>query len=569
MNYCYVVAVNDNPTYVSAPSNIACATTLAFPAPANVTVSTNQTTYSGKKAILTPLQGSAVISWGPLAVTTSTLSVKGISVERSTNSTTGFVQVVSDTSSALLPNGSTWSEVDSTAPAATKLFYRLRYILSDGSYSQYSNVVSVTSLTPSQPSLKVSLSKTAGVVLSWKDNDKGVQSFNVLLSSGTTTLASVPGSVTTYTDTTTVLYPSSSYCYVVQAVFNLVNNISSPAECVTTGKAAAPSGLKASILGGQVSLTWSVGSSDGFSGVSVERSPVKTSGFGQVGVATNTTYVDSGLPFSTTYYYRVRLAYSNGSYGPYSKVLTAKTGSTAVSAKVLVNTEIDTTTVDTTATTTASTSATVSAATPISPTATTATPIVVDQSVSADVATTADMSSASVSTAGAITTPSSMATMSPQTNPPHPISPAAPSVTATRTYTCPTGSTLSGTQCTASVLSTTGGVNASKSTTCPEGYSETANLCRNRTTQATTAKVVTYTCKTGLTLNTADNKCYKTTQTSTPAIPTYSCPTSYTLDATAHTCSQVVSSAFATSTTTADVWNAIGGWFGWLGDWFK
>ena len=295
-------------------------------------------------------------------------------------------------------------------------------------------------------------------------------------------------------------------------------------------------------VAGQVSLTWNNNGGVNITTVSIERSNAKTSGYTEVGTSIGTTYTDTGLSPSTTYYYRVRILFVNGSYGAYSNVLNIKTNKTAAVAPVVATTSAI-----------------------VAPVSNIATPAATTKDLSAPATPSSDPASSATTD---IATPPASITPTPTvvTPPATPVTPT--SIAATLSYTCPTGSTLSGTQCTASVLSTTGGVNASKSTTCPEGYSETANLCRNRTTQATTAKVVTYTCKTGLTLNTADNKCYKTTQTSVPATPVYSCAAGYALTS-GTMCSQTVSSAFATSTSTADVWNSIGGFFGWIGKWFR
>ena len=87
---------------------------------------------------------------------------------------------------------------------------------------------------------------------------------------------------------------------------------------------APPTGLSASaVSSSQISLSWSA--SSGATTYKIQRSPNGSSGWAQVGTSTTTTFTDSGLTSSTTYYYRVLASNSVGDSAP-SNVASAKTG---------------------------------------------------------------------------------------------------------------------------------------------------------------------------------------------------------------------------------------------------
>lgn len=141
--------------------------------------------------------------------------------------------------------------------------------------------------------------------------------------------------------------------------------------------------------------------------------------------------------------------------------------------------------------------------------------------------------------------------------------------TATNTYKCPSGSTLSGTSCstpdTVGVTATSKYVNSSMSNkpshyvySCASGYTlkSSNNRCYKNTPTITNA-TQSYSCASGSTLS--GSACTQ----STPATPRYSCASGYTLNSTTHTCSKAVSMNNESSST-ANVWDAIVNWFGGL-----
>lgn len=86
---------------------------------------------------------------------------------------------------------------------------------------------------------------------------------------------------------------------------------------------AAPTGLVASALNSsQIKLTWTA--SNGATGYQVQRSPDGSSGWAQVGTSTTTSFTDTALLPSTTYFYRVLASNGPGVSGP-SSVASATT----------------------------------------------------------------------------------------------------------------------------------------------------------------------------------------------------------------------------------------------------
>jgi hypothetical protein len=91
-----------------------------------------------------------------------------------------------------------------------------------------------------------------------------------------------------------------------------------------------PTSLTATALSSsQIRLNW-VDTNNNEEGYFVERSLSSTSGFSQIAslAANATSYTSTGLAAGTTYYYRVRGSFKNGTYSAYSNVASARTTST-------------------------------------------------------------------------------------------------------------------------------------------------------------------------------------------------------------------------------------------------
>src|SRR5207244_1395396 len=144
----------------------------------------------------------------------------------------------------------------------------------------------------------------------WTDNSSNEDGFQIERSSDNVTfaqIATVNANATTYSDTG--LTVSTTYYYRVRAT-SAVNGdsaYSNTSRAHASGPLAAPSNLTATAIStSQINLAWTDNSSteDGFK---IEQSTDNVS-FTQIATvgANVTTYSNSGLNASTTYYYRVR-----------------------------------------------------------------------------------------------------------------------------------------------------------------------------------------------------------------------------------------------------------------------
>jgi hypothetical protein len=205
--------------------------------------------------------------------------------------------------------------------ASTTYHYRVGAYNSAGS-SAYSNTANATTQTvttiPLPPSgLTATAMSSSSIRLSWTDASNNETGFKVDRSTASTgpwsQIATTSAGAVIYTNT--ALTESTRYYYRVRATNSAGDSTASNVANATTAP-AAPINLVATALSGtSISLSWTDNSSAEF-GFLVERALAMTgpfsfvsvmSGPGPVTVGTNvTTYTDTGLSLSTTYYYRVR-----------------------------------------------------------------------------------------------------------------------------------------------------------------------------------------------------------------------------------------------------------------------
>jgi len=148
------------------------------------------------------------------------------------------------------------------------------------------------------------------------------------------TRVSGPGTVTfiSPTATTTMATFSAAGTYVLRLTAS-DSALSATDDVTVTVNAAnppptAPGAPTATASGpGQISLSWTASTdADGVTGYRVERCQGSgCSAFAQITTVAGTTYVDTGLPASTTYSYRLRANDAVGNVGPYSTTVSATT----------------------------------------------------------------------------------------------------------------------------------------------------------------------------------------------------------------------------------------------------
>ncbi len=126
----------------------------------------------------------------------------------------------------------------------------------------------------------------------------------------------------------------TAYLYVVDANGNVnANGYPVTISGTTTDQTAptVPTNLSASASGTQISLTWTASTDNvGVSQYLIERSTSASSGFTQVATSNTTSYINTGLANSTTYYYRVRAQDAAGNISSSYASANATTGALVV-----------------------------------------------------------------------------------------------------------------------------------------------------------------------------------------------------------------------------------------------
>ena len=220
--------------------------------------------------------------------------------------------------------------------------YYMLFILDSNGVPSIAHMVRISAgepATPAAPSGLTAVPVTDRVTLTWLDNSSNETGFTIERSAagGTfTQIGSTAANVLTYTDTG--LAPGS-YSYRVRASNEIGNStFSNVASATVVQQLTPPSNLNAApISSSQIRLGWT-DTTTSETGFQILRSTAPASGFAQIAVtaANATTYLDSGLPAATTYYYKV-LATDGVNRSSDSNVASATTSSALVSPAAPTN----------------------------------------------------------------------------------------------------------------------------------------------------------------------------------------------------------------------------------------
>ncbi len=209
---------------------------------------------------------------------------------------------------------------DSGLAAGTTYFYRVRATNAAGD-SAYSAEASATTLVPppTAPSgLTATTASSSQIDLAWTDNSSNETGFKIERKTGSggtySQIATVGAGVVSYSSTG--LAANTTYFYRVRATNAGGDSAYSNEASATTLNAApaAPSALGATAIStSQINLSWTDNATNE-TGFKIERKTGSGGTYAQIGTvgADVTSYNDTGLSITTTYYYRVRATNSIG-----------------------------------------------------------------------------------------------------------------------------------------------------------------------------------------------------------------------------------------------------------------
>jgi len=260
---------------------------------------------------------------------------------------TGYT-IATATNSSFTSASYKWvSGAGSTSSSMTALYAGTTYyfkIKAEGSSDAYDSpftahiTAATSSAAPNAPSnLTTTVMSDTRIDLGWADNSSNETGFELkrATDSGFTQNVVWIGNIQGASYSNTGLSPSTTYYYKVRAEGATQDSAYSSAVSATTNASGssiptAPSGLSATAVSGtQVNLSWTDNSSNE-TGFEVKRAT--DSGFTQnvvwIGNIQGTTYANTGLTASTTYYYKVRAEGTAGKSAYTSAVSVATSGST-------------------------------------------------------------------------------------------------------------------------------------------------------------------------------------------------------------------------------------------------
>ena len=274
----------------------------------------NATTFDVTPTAPSGLAATAVSSSQiNLSWTDNSSNETGFKIERKTGSGGTYAQIATTGAGVAVYN-------DSGLAAGTTYFYRVRATNAAGD-SAYSTEASATTLVPppTAPSgLTATTASSSQIDLAWTDNSSNETGFKIERKTGSggtySQIATVGAGVVSYSSTG--LAANTTYFYRVRATNAGGDSAYSNEANATTLNAApaAPSALGATAIStSQINLSWTDNATNE-TGFKIERKTGSGGTYAQIGTvgADVTSFNDTGLSITTTYYYRVRATNSIG-----------------------------------------------------------------------------------------------------------------------------------------------------------------------------------------------------------------------------------------------------------------
>jgi fibronectin type 3 domain-containing protein len=288
-------------SYASAQSNVGLPTI-----PKNVVATATSTT-------------SITVSW------TAVINATGYWVSRATRLSSNTYRFVGDVT--------TNSFIDTELISGETYHYKVSAYSSLGNSADSSYASATTFTLVSIPTMPSGVSATAAssnsITVNWS-TVAGATGYKVYRSASSSSSYSNVGDVTTVSFTDTELTASTTYYYKVTAYNSAGESSQSSYASATTSTLVSipttPSGVSVtSASSNSITVSWIAVT--GASSYKVYRSATSSGSYTSVGDVTATSYTDTGLSGSTTYYYKVS-AYNSAGESSQSSPISATTSAT-------------------------------------------------------------------------------------------------------------------------------------------------------------------------------------------------------------------------------------------------
>jgi fibronectin type 3 domain-containing protein len=263
--------------------------------------------FVGTTSVIVPLDAPSGLSVAQTSGTTATLqwtnnstAATGVEIDRSTNGGVSWAVLTTAAASA--------TSYNTTISPGQNYAYRVRALEGTSVSSTYSNTAAISPGLTAPSNLTATVNSPNSITLQWTDAGTGQTGYEIDRSAdgGNTWPSSFYASASATSCTDTSALGAASYLYRIRAVAGSTDSAYAPAASATTALAAPGNVSALALTSSAITVQWT-DTNAGETGYEVDRSPNGSSGWTTLTTtAPNTTsYTDSGLSLSTTYYYRV------------------------------------------------------------------------------------------------------------------------------------------------------------------------------------------------------------------------------------------------------------------------